>query len=376
MDPLEERYALLAEAATALSGALELDVVLKTIIQTAAQVTGAAYAALCVIGADGAISRFVHCGLDEATVKAIGHLPKGKGLLGLLIRDPRIIRLKDLSEHPASYGFPPNHPPMSTFLGAPVRSGGRVFGNLYLTEKPGGFDETDEQLLLVLAAQAGAAIENAALAAQLQHLAVHSERDRISRELHDGVIQELFSIGMGLESARGLVWIDPTRVAERLDAAIDAIDSTIRDLRNAIFHLRPHAAAALGLTRGLVELAREYEVNALTRPTVDIPSDLDARVDAGLVPDVLQIVREALSNTAKHAGPCAVTISAQATSGQLEVVVRDTGAGFDPGQARAGCGLDNIHERAQVLGACLQVESAPGTGTAICLRVPIKEVVS
>lgn len=375
MDPLGKRYALLAEAATALSGELELDVVLATITQAAAQVTGAGYAALGVIGQDGTISQFIHHGLDEATVKAIGYLPKGKGLLGLLIRDPRIIRLDDLSRHPASYGFPPGHPPMTTFLGAPVRSGGRVFGNLYLTEKPGGFDETDERLLLVLAAQAGAAIENAALAAQLQDLAVHSERDRISRELHDGVIQELFSIGMGLESARGLVGIDPPRMAQRLDAAIDAIDSTIRDLRNAIFHLRPHTAAALGLAAGLVELAREYEVNVLIRPAINIPSDLDARVDARVVPDVLHIVREALSNVARHAGPCAVTISAQVACGWLEVAVRDTGAGFDCGQARAGRGLENIRERARALDADLQVDSAPGSGTAICLRVPVKEVV-
>jgi signal transduction histidine kinase len=247
-------------------------------------------------------------------VKAIGHLPKGKGLLGLLIRDPRLIRFDDLSQHPASYGFPPNHPLMSTFLGAPVRSGGRVFGNLYLTEKPGGFDEIDEQLLLVLAAQVG--------------------------------------------------------------AAIDAIDSTIRDLRNAIFHLRPHAAAALGLVRGLIELAREYEVNVLTRPTMDIPSDLDARVDAAVVPDILHIVREALSNVAKHAGSCAVTISAQVLHGQLELIVRNTGAGFDLGQVRTGRGLENIRERAQVLSADLQVETLPGAGTAICLRVPIKEAVS
>lgn len=373
MDPLGKRYVLLAEAATALSGELELDAVLETITRTAAQVTGAGYAALGVIGPGGTISQFIHHGLDETTVKAIGHLPKGKGLLGLLIRDPRLIRLDDLSRHPASYGFPPNHPPMTTFLGAPVRSGGRVFGNLYLTEKPGGFDEIDEQLLLVLAAQAGAAIENAALAAQLQSLAVHSERDRISRELHDGVIQELFSIGMGLESARGLVGIDPARVAKRLDAAIDAIDGTIRDLRNAIFHLRPQTAAALGLAGGLVELAREFEVNALVRPALDISSDLDARVGAWVVPDVLQIVREALSNVARHARPCAVTVSAHASHGQLEVVVRDTGIGFDSGRAQAGRGLENIRERAQALGADLQVESVPGAGTAVCLRVSLKE---
>ena len=361
----------LADAAAALAGELDLDAVLQTIVAAASSATGARYAALGVVGEDDTISRFVYQGIDDATARRIGHLPRGKGLLGLLIRDPRVIRTDDIAAHPASYGFPPGHPPMNGFLGAPVRSRGRVYGNLYLTEKTGGFDERDEELVVVLAAQAGAAIENAELAERLRTLAIQEERDRISRELHDGVIQTVFSIGMGLESVRNLAATDPERVDERLDQAVDALDGVIRELRNSIFRLRPQQAATMGLSRGLAELAREYEVNALVRPHLEVRSGTDARVPAAAVPDLLQVVREALFNAAKHADASAVTVLAQIDGDQVTVEVVDDGAGFVPGTPRVGRGLDNMRERAEALGAGLEIVSAPGKGTTVRLCVPL-----
>jgi signal transduction histidine kinase len=372
------RLAVLADAATSLAGELGLDAVLDVIVHSAAAVTGARYAALGVIGPDETISRFVTYGADEGTVRAIGHHPTGQGVLGVLIRDPSIIRLEDISAHPASYGFPPNHPPMRTFLGGPVRSGGRVYGNLYLTEKAGGFDEEDEQLLLVLSAQAGAAIENALLSERLRSLAVQDERDRISRELHDGVIQRLFSIGMGLESARHLVLSDPERADGRISDAVDGIDSAIRELRNHIFQLRPRQAAELGLSKGLAELCREHEVNALVRPDLRIASNLDLVVPAGVVPDLLQVVRESLANVAKHAEASSVVVEARIEPGiatdLLVVRVRDDGRGYAVGTPAVGRGLDNVRERAATLEADLRIESAPGDGTSVELVVPLRTI--
>jgi signal transduction histidine kinase len=368
----QDRLITLAEAAAALSGELDLDSVLEVIIEASARVTGARYAALGVIGPDQSISRFITYGADEETIQAIGHYPTGKGLLGLLIRDPRIIRLDDISEHPASYGFPEHHPPMGSFLGAPVSSGGTVYGNLYLTEKPGGFLPHDEQLIQVLAAQAGAAIENALLSEQLQSLAVHEERERISRELHDGVIQALFSIGMGLESARTLMHRHPDRAEERVNAAIDGIDGAIRELRNYIFQLRPHHAAAMGLARGIVELGREFEVNALVRPTLDVQSGIDARVPAGMVPDLLQVVRELLSNCAKHASASTVIIAAEVSDGAVTVAVTDDGTGFVVGSGQqVGRGLENVRERVEALDGRLSITSEPGQGTRVALAAPL-----
>ena len=374
MNAIDDRLLALADAASALAGELDLDAVLQTIVEAAARVTGAQYAALGVIGPDQSITRFITHGADEETIRAIGSYPTGKGLLGLLIRDPRMIRLDTIDEHPASSGFPPNHPPMTSFLGAPVRSGGRVYGNLYLTDKPNGFQEHDERLVQVLAASAGAAIENALLSEQLQQLAVHDERERISRELHDGVIQVLFSIGMGLESARMLLRDHPDRAETRLDSAIDGIDGAIRELRNYIFQLRPQQAAAMGLSRGLVELAREFEVNALVRPNLLVPSTVDARVPGEYVPDLLQVVRELLSNVAKHASATTVTVTVEVEDERVTLQVADDGVGFDADAAvHVGRGMDNVRERAGALDADLDIDSAAGAGTTITLHIPLPE---
>jgi GAF domain-containing protein len=144
---------------------LDLDTVLRRIVDAALALVDARHCALGVIGPDQRLVRFVHSGIDAQTVERIGPLPEGLGILGLLIRDPKPLRLDDLSSHPASYGFPPNHPPMHSFLGVPIRVRDEVFGNLYLTEKVTGepFDDDDQTVVLALASAAGVAIENARL---------------------------------------------------------------------------------------------------------------------------------------------------------------------------------------------------------------------
>jgi signal transduction histidine kinase len=153
----------LLRANALIAGELSLPVVLRQIVAAARDLVGARYAALGVLGRDGELEQFVHAGMDDELVARIGDLPRGRGILGLLIRQPVPLRLADLSGHPASAGFPPGHPPMSGFLGVPVRIGEEVFGNLYLTERSRGgeFTADDEQLAIALAAAAGAAIANA-----------------------------------------------------------------------------------------------------------------------------------------------------------------------------------------------------------------------
>ncbi|QQQ80195.1 GAF domain-containing protein [Saccharothrix sp. 6-C] len=155
----------LLDAVLAVGAGLELDSTLQRIVQAAVELVGARYGALGVLGTQENLSEFVYVGIDPETRSHMGHLPEGKGLLGLLIKDPRAIRLHDLSEHPASVGFPANHPPMHSFLGVPVRVRDEVFGNLYMTEKIDSADFTpdDEVVLTALAAAAGVAIENARL---------------------------------------------------------------------------------------------------------------------------------------------------------------------------------------------------------------------
>jgi len=143
---------------------LTLPAVLRHIAEAARELIGGRYAALGVIGPDGGLSEFVHVGMPEEAVRAIGHLPEGKGLLGALIEDPRPIRLTDIAADPRSSGFPPDHPPMRSFLGVPIRVRDEVFGNLYLTESEHGeFTNEDEELARALAATAAIAVENARL---------------------------------------------------------------------------------------------------------------------------------------------------------------------------------------------------------------------
>ena len=160
-----DRVHSLLEAVVAIGGNLDLEIVLRKIVEAAVPLVKARYGALGVIGDDGRLSEFIPVGLDEAQIAAIDHWPEGHGLLGTLISDPRPLRLTDLSAHPESHGFPSGHPPMRSFLGVPIRIRDEVYGNLYLTEKEGGepFDEEDETLLVALAAAAGVAIDNARL---------------------------------------------------------------------------------------------------------------------------------------------------------------------------------------------------------------------
>lgn len=363
---------LSARLAEALAGEVVLDRLLPQIVSTAREATGAQYAALGVL-ADHTdlIVRFVHEGMDPETVARIGNTPTGGGLLGELIHHPHLIITDDLSTHPSSCGFPAHHPPMTSFLGMPVRAGGRVFGNLYLTDKPGGFDQRDADIATALAAQAGLAVNAAQMAEELKVLAVQDERDRISRDLHDGVIQSLFSIGMSLESVRPLVRQQPERTEQRLDAAVDQIDLTIKEIRTTIFTLQPGQSSEVTLERGLIELAREYELNESFTPSVQIGAPLDLLVPVELVPDVLHVVREAFSNAARHAGAENVHLGVHVTDDQLVLDVRDSGNGFDPDAITPGHGLANMAERAAILGASLTLDSTPGAGTTVRLRVPL-----
>ena len=161
----------LADAVVAVAGDLDLTSVLQTIVEAARSMTGARYGALGVLATAGGLEEFVHTGLPREVVDTLGHLPRGEGILGLLMRETQTLRLTDLREHPASSGFPEGHPPMAAFLGTPVRVRGQVFGNIYLTDKSGGedgFSEIDEELLEAFAAVAGVAIENARLYALAQ----------------------------------------------------------------------------------------------------------------------------------------------------------------------------------------------------------------
>ena len=164
------RLRALLSATRAVSEDLDLPLVLERIVQSACQLIGARYGAIGVLAADGTLDQFIHVGMDDEVAQQIGHLPTGRGILGLLIEQPEPLRLEDLHTHPSSVGLPAAHPPMGTFLGVPVRVRDQVFGNIYLTEKSSGrqFTADDEELLVALAGTAAVAIDHAQLYAEAQ----------------------------------------------------------------------------------------------------------------------------------------------------------------------------------------------------------------
>ncbi len=200
-DPAKLRRVL--KATLLLEADLNLPTLLRHIVDEARSMTNARYGALGVLNEERTgLAEFITAGLQPDEEQKIGARPTGRGVLGVLISDPKPLRLTDLSSHPSSYGFPPNHPPMTSFLGVSIKVRGAVYGNLYLTDKIGRpeFTTDDEGLVGALAIAAGLAIENVRLHAQVQVAAIYEERDRLARDLHDTVIQRLFAIGLSLQS--------------------------------------------------------------------------------------------------------------------------------------------------------------------------------
>jgi signal transduction histidine kinase len=362
------------DAARAISSVLGIEEVLQLIVDRVRALVDARYAALGIVGVDGRIERFITAGIDVETRRAIGPLPTGRGLLGLIIREGRSYRIPAIAGHPDSSGFPRNHPPMTSFLGVPVMAHGVSVGNLYLTDKRGAaeFSVGDLRLVELLARHAGIAIDNARLHAQAGRLAVAEERDRIGRDLHDGIIQSLYGVGLSLEDMPELMVEAPDEAAERVDTAIESINLAIRDIRNFIYGLRPEAVDGTQVVAGLAALAEEVRHGGL----VDVVATLDPAADPGLDEngggELLNLVREALSNAVRHGHARTISIELAGDVSGTTVVLADDGVGFDPALpvAAGHHGLANMRARAVAIGGQLDIRSAPGDGTRVVVALP------
>jgi len=371
----ERRLAALDEAIRAMAGVLAVDRVLQVIVDRVRVLTGARYAALGLQDQSGAMEQFITSGINRPDRARIGAPPRGHGLLGVMIRENRTIRLDDLMTDPRRVGFPPNHPEMHSFLGVPVVVRGRTLGNLYLTEKEGGFTDDDQREIETFARHAGIAMENARLHEQVQRLAIVEERERIGKDLHDGVIQAIYAVGLSLDDVPEMMDGEPVEARRRVERAIDSLDQTIRDIRNFIFGLRPALLDGVDVVEGLAALADEFRVNTMidvelrAGPTVTTPV-----IGPDRTVELLAIAREGLSNIARHARAtrAEITVEPDPDIAGVEIVVADNGTGFDPAAQRGigHQGLRNMRTRAISIGATLLVDSRPGAGTRIIVRVP------
>lgn len=513
----------LLDAVLAVTGELDLTTVLERIVTAACELVDARYGALGVIGDDDRLTAFVHHGMDAATVARIGQLPAGRGLLGHLITEPAPLRLADLEAHDAAAGFPPHHPPMHGFIGAPIRVREQVFGNLYLTDKRdgGAFSAQDEELVVALAAVAGASIEQARLhdevevrgrwreavlevstaalegepargvrtriaalgrslvaadaasllvvhdgrllvaavdgscsqhgelesgrglaasvvadgqarrgvdqvvfggreavwvpvrsgervaatlgaardapflagderllasfaeqaslalthertQADLARLSLIEDRERIGRDLHDTVIQRLFATGLSLQAMRRRVEQQPELI-ERLERAVDDIDTTVKEIRSTIFALQADDGGPRGARSEVLDVVEELSELLPRPPRVRFEGPIDTLVPASVAEHLGPVVRESLTNVAKHAAADDVELELAVDGTDLTLTISDDGRGMAAGVTRgSGFGLRNLDDRARSLGGRLTIGSRQrGGGTVLVWKVPM-----
>jgi signal transduction histidine kinase len=357
----------LLDAITSVGTELSLPIVLQRIVDSARSLVSANYGALGVIGEDRHLSEFITAGIDPERYAAIGHLPQGHGILGLLIVDPRPLRLRDLGAHEQSYGFPAHHPDMHSFLGVPVLVRGEIFGNLYLCDKRGAdeFTEEDERLAIALATAAGVAIANARLMGRVQEVAVLEDRERIARDLHDKVIQRLFATGISLQTM--LPVTDREDASNRINDAVDELDVTIREIRSTIFALQAPEQRGLRVSIfALIDGAREVLGFS---PELHMDGPIDTIISEKLAEHLLAVLQETLSNVAQHAGASRVNVTVEAGT-DLVVRVIDNGTGL-PMPRENGHGLQNLEDRAATMGGALEAATLEAGGTVVEWRVPI-----
>jgi signal transduction histidine kinase len=382
---------------------VSLEGVLARVTQVAAEVIGAQYAAIGVLGSDGKVlEHFTTYGIDAEQRASIGAPPQGHGILGLVIRDAKPLRLADLTRHPDSCGFPPNHPPMHSFLGVPIFGRGGVFGSLYLTEKNGGeeFTEEDEDLAILLAAKTAAAVENARhhqesarLLAEVQQLQRARERffAMVNHELRNA-LAAVYGWSEMLVRKKDPATV-PRAAFEVLDSAQyaiglinDLLDLSRLDedrLKPVIRRVEPVSMARHAVGR-VTPAANLKQVALHLTPSPGLPN---SETDASRVE---QILVNLLSNAIKHAPErSSVTVSIAAVDKRVVYRVEDEGPGvpaadleriFDiyvttPGEEAQGLGLGLPLSRrlARLLGGELHAVSLPGKGGCFILEVPASQ---
>ena len=359
-------------AVRGISAVRDVGEVLQLIVDNVRELVQAQYAALGLVDDEGRITDFITSGISREDRERIGDLPHGRGLLGLIIRENRSYRIPIIAAHKESYGFPPNHPDMTSFLGVPITVEQDVVGRLYLTNKQGAseFRTDDQDLVETFARHAGIAIQNARLHEQVQRLAVMDERERISRDLHDSVIQMIYGVTLSLDDVPELVRSAPAEASQRVDEAIDALHGVIRDIRHFIFGLRPLLLDSGSLTDGLQALADELRRNTTTDISISGPAPDD--LPLSVVAEILAIAREALANVARHAGADHVFVGLSDLGDAFRLEVADDGRGFahEAGALRGHNGLENMRARARALGGTFAIHSTPAAGTRIIVSIP------
>jgi signal transduction histidine kinase len=371
----------LHRAGLAISGDLGLESVLQKIVDEARELVGARYGALMIrpTGDDG--GTFLTAGISAEERAGMGQPPAGRGLLGIVLNEGERLRLADLTAHPRAAGFPPGHPAMKALLAVPIVKGGRILGNLYLTDKleAAEFSAADAETLARFATQAAVAIENARLHRRVGELTIAEERRRIAHEMHDGLAQVLGYVNTKAQAAQEWLRLGQAgRADEQLAQLVAAARAAYVDTREGILALRTPLDPEGSLAETLREYCQRWEDLSGVAVELVVSPDGAPLSPWRLAPltelQLLRIVQEALANVRKHAEVAQARVELRYDDGWTEVVVGDAGAGFDPAapfrDALPHFGLAMMKERAEAVGGRLEVDAASGRGTRVVVRVP------
>lgn len=344
--------------------------VLERIADASRELIGARYAALGVPDGIGGLQYFMFAGMTPEQVNAIPHFPEGRGLLGAVMRERLPTRVDRIAVDPRSSGFPKGHPSMDHFLGVPILIGQHLFGMLYLTDRLDGkpFSQQDQWLIETLAGYAALAIAGAQLREQQRLVDLMQERERISMDLHDGVIQSLYAIGMHLELMRATHQINEATIT----SSVDHLNDVIEDIRGYIQNLKRRDPEQRTMRDCFFENLSRLHIPPTLNVDVDVPTGR-SRLAPQVFDSVCQMANEAVSNVIRHAQANNVVIRAYQTDRIFQLEISDDGVGFPVDKMKEfhGLGLRNIQQRARLHGGTLYIESEPGTGTRITITVPL-----
>ena len=362
-------------AALDIYGEVSLGTVLQKVVDQARQLLEARYGAIAVYDDKGLLKEFMTSGMSEEDKEAIGTLPEGRGLLGVVLRQGQRIRLPDVERDPRSVGFPPNHPEMHSLLAIPIVCKGPFRGNLYVSEKITAleFAPEDEETLVRFATAAAIAIDNAHLNQRLRTLAVAEERVRIAREIHDGMAQILAYVNTKAQAVKAYLDKDkPEQASAQLEQLASAAREVYTDAREGIMALRTRVGPDQPLSEALQHYIERWELQSGIAGSLEIEGEIQVSTTVEL--QLLRILQEALSNTRKHSGATQVEVRIHQERDRLIASVEDDGTGFDPSnrprEAFPRFGLAIMRERAESIGGSLDLETSPGSGTRVKIEVP------
>lgn len=361
----------IASAVMHAAEAQTLEQVLEQIAHVARDLIGTRYAALGIPSQTDTLLYFKFAGVSPEEASHMDHLPHGYGLLGAVMMERETLLVDHIHQDSRSIGFPAGHPVMDRFLGTPIQVGEQLFGMLYLCDRLDGapFNEQDQWLIETLAGYAALAIAGTRLREKHQRLTLLEERERISMELHDGVIQSLYAVGMHLELLR----TGDRPINGELSGVVEELNHVIDDIRDYIMNLKKQRNNHQTIRGCLQDLVRRLHIPNTIAVIIDAPETLPAFTETTFE-SICQIVYEAVSNSVRHAHAHQVNITALQNENLLMINIKDDGIGFNTDHIDqfTGLGLQHIRQRAQNHGGLINIESGIDQGTRLTVTIPVK----